>query len=74
MGDTLAAPAVSDLDVKTVNQADRRARNEAAIKLLKSWCNPDEEERANQRETWDYLKRVLDEDRLSSYRKLFPQE
>ena len=39
-----------------------------AIALLDSWENEDAQE---QKETWDYLKKVLDEDRLS-YRKLFP--
>ena len=40
----------------------------AAIELLRSWCKGDKQE---QRETLEYLKRVLDEDRLSD-RKLFP--
>ena len=40
---------------------------ENAITLLKSWWYGDEDE---QRETLAFLKRVLDEDRLS-YRKLF---
>jgi hypothetical protein len=42
---------------------------ERAIALLASWCEDDDE--AEQRETIEYLMRVLDEDRLS-YRKLFP--
>ena len=42
-------------------------KNEAAIHMLRSWREADEQE---QQETWDYLKRVLDEDRLSG-RKLF---
>jgi len=46
----------------------QKTKNEAAIRLLRSWREGDEQE---QRETWEYLKRVLDEDR-SSYRKLFP--
>jgi len=44
---------------------------ERAVALLESWCNVDEEQAAEQRETFEYLKRVLDEDRLSD-RKLFP--
>jgi DNA-directed RNA polymerase subunit F len=45
--------------------------NQAAIDLLTSWLEDDDEESiAEQRETWAYLKRVLDEDRLSD-RKLF---
>ncbi len=42
--------------------------NIAAIQLLQSWRNEDAEE---QRETWDFLRKALDEDRLSD-RKFFP--
>lgn len=42
---------------------------EEAIALLRLW-REDESDEEEQRETWDYLKRVLDEDRLSD-RKLF---
>ena len=48
--------------------AAQRARNEAGIRLLREWRKGDEQE---QRETWEFLKRVLDQDRLSN-RKLFP--
>lgn len=41
--------------------------NVAAIELLKAWRNEDAEE---QRETWEYLRKVIDEDRLSD-RKFF---
>lgn len=40
---------------------------EEAIRLLETWSKGSSPEQA---ETWSYLKRVLDEDRLSS-RKLF---
>ncbi len=43
---------------------------EEAIALLRLW-REDKSDEEEQRETWDYLKRVLDEDRLSD-RKLFP--
>lgn len=47
----------------------QQAKNQAAIELLKSWLeNPENVE--EQKETWEYLKQVLDEDRLSD-RKLF---
>ena len=46
----------------------RKARNEAAIRLIDSWSQDDDGE---QKETWEYLKKALDEDRLSS-RPLFP--
>lgn len=42
--------------------------NIAAISLLQSWRNEDKQE---QRETWEFLKQAIDEDRLSD-RKLFP--
>lgn len=45
------------------------AKNQAAIQLLRRWATEGDED--EQRETFEYLKRALDEDRLS-YRKLFP--
>ena len=52
----------------TLSPAELMKRNQAAREVLSSFMEEDEEE---QRETWDQLKKVLDEDRLSS-RKLFP--
>ena len=46
---------------------------EDAIALLRSWVDVDEEGTNEQRETWNYLKQALDEDRLS-YRRHFPEE
>lgn len=43
---------------------------EKAIALLAQWCAEDDSDEP-QAETWEYLKRVLDEDRLSPDRKLF---
>ena len=43
--------------------------NQAAIALLRSWAEEGDEQ--EQRDTWEYLKEALDEDRLSD-RKLFP--
>jgi hypothetical protein len=43
-------------------------RNQAAIEMLQEWDQEDPEE---QRVTWEFLQRVLDEDR-PSFRKLFP--
>jgi len=48
-----------------------RERREKAIALVQSWIDEGDEE--EQKETWDYLVRVLDEDRTSD-RKLFPPE
>ena len=42
-----------------------------ALTLLQSWNVEESSEREEQRETWEYLKKALDEDRLSD-RKLFP--
>lgn len=44
---------------------------EATLAVLRSWLDVDEAERQEQKETLEYLMRVLDEDRLS-YRKRFP--
>jgi hypothetical protein len=46
-------------------------RHDKLIKLIQSWIDSDDLE--EQRETGDYLIKVLDEDRLSD-RKLFPKE
>jgi hypothetical protein len=46
-------------------------RRQKAIALTQSWIDEGDEE--EQRETWEYLVRVLDEDRTSD-RKLFPEE
>lgn len=48
-----------------------REQIHAAIELLDSWCNVSEAEVQEQRQTGEYLKKVLDEDRLSN-RQLFP--
>ena len=47
--------------------ADLTKKNQSAILLIDSWLNEDEKE---QKETFDYLKKSLDKDRLST-RKLF---
>lgn len=46
-------------------------RNQGLIDLLHEWADGDASDQEEQRETWELLKRYLDEDRLS-YRKLFP--
>jgi hypothetical protein len=51
-----------------IELSEEEAPNQAAIALLRSWCEDDEQE---QRETWKFLQRALNEDRLSD-RKLFP--
>ncbi|MBC6481159.1 MAG: hypothetical protein GDA56_28725 [Hormoscilla sp. GM7CHS1pb] len=46
-------------------------RNLAAIELLRKWTEEGDEE--EQRETWEYLQKALDEDRLSN-RPLFARQ
>jgi hypothetical protein len=59
----------SEIENKELPQnAAQSQKNRALIQLLRSWREGDEQE---QRSTWEYLKRALDEDRLSE-RKLFP--
>jgi hypothetical protein len=41
-----------------------------AIPWLQSWCADEPQQQKEQRDTWDYLKQSLDEDRISG-RKLF---
>lgn len=68
----LAGPHSNANSVVDAGQDDAPVVNQALLDLLTSWIEDDDEESiAEQRETWEYLKRVLDEDRLSD-RKLFP--
>jgi endonuclease/exonuclease/phosphatase family metal-dependent hydrolase len=60
-------PTSKPLRVATTDLKTQQQKREQAIKLLQSWREDDEEE---QKETWEYLKQALDEDRLSD-RKLF---
>ena len=50
--------------------AKQAQKNQAAIELLDSWLG-DHEDANEQKQTWEFLKVALDEDRLSS-RPLFP--
>jgi hypothetical protein len=49
---------------------EQAQKNQAAIELLDSWLNEDEDATEHQ-QAWDFLKNTLDEDRLSD-RPLFP--
>ena len=53
-----------------VIDAEQVQKNQAAINLLDSWLDEDEDASEHQ-ETWDSLKKAMDEDRLSD-RPLFP--
>ena len=64
---------INDLHTVT-EQAQREVQiehNQGLITLLDSWAEGSDEDRAEQRETWEYLKKALDENRLSD-RPLFP--
>ena len=50
--------------------AGQAQKNQAAIDLLDSWLD-DNEDAAEHQQTWDFLKTALDQDRLSD-RPLFP--
>ena len=52
-----------------LSPAERAKKNAAVIAVLDAFMKEDEQD---QRETWEFLKQALDEDR-PSYRKLFPK-
>ena len=59
----------NELNKKELPQSITQSqKNHALIQLLRSWREGDELEQKN---TWEYLRQALDEDRLSE-RKLFP--
>ena len=60
-------PATCAHDSEDEERQEQIRRNQAVIDLLNRWEQEDVDE---QRETVEYLMRVLDEDRLS-YRRLF---
>jgi hypothetical protein len=53
-----------------IDPEEQAARNQALIKLLDSWMNVSEEEAQEQRETFEALKKGMDEHRPPGY-KLF---
>ena len=66
-------PSAAEVDAEAEQRRRQREKNQAAIDLLDSWLNEtDPEVIREQRETWELLKRALDEAR-PSYRKLFPE-
>ncbi len=68
-----ATEAKSEPNAEELSEAEWRCRqierNQEAIKLLDSWLVEGDAE--EQRETWEWLQKALDRDRLSD-RKLFP--
>ena len=55
---------------QSVVDAEQAQKNQAAIALLDSWLDDDEDASEHQ-QAWEFLKAALDEDRLSD-RPLFP--
>lgn len=60
----LQDPQAQAQELERLAQAER---NRACIEVLDTWLEEDEQE---QRESWEFLKKALDEDRLSD-RKLY---
>jgi hypothetical protein len=66
-------PGVTVPETEEEQRRRQREKNQAAIDLIRSWLDEtDPEVIREQRETWEFLKKALDEDRLSPDRKLFP--
>jgi hypothetical protein len=57
-------------DTSPIVNAEQLRKNQAAIDLLDSWLE-EEEDASEHQQAWDFLKTALDEDRLSD-RPLFP--
>ena len=67
--ETPLAISPEEIEKKELPQSITQSQKKRAlIQLLRSWREGDEQE---QRNTWEYLRQALDEDRLSE-RKLFP--
>jgi uncharacterized protein Yka (UPF0111/DUF47 family) len=64
----LAADNSEEKAITEMSQAERIQKNQAVIELLKSW--EEEGDEIEQTETWQFLRKALDEDRLSN-RPLF---
>ncbi len=62
----------SNGQVKPRKKAQIDPKNLEAIEFLESFSNATPEEIQEQKETWEFLKKALDEDRLSPDRPLFP--
>ncbi len=62
---------VDTLETKKMVLEAQRVKHEAAIQVLRSLREGGKRDEQEQRETWAYLKKALDENRLSD-RKLFP--
>ncbi len=64
-----SSQAIAVTHLPNISQAEQTKRNQAVIELLRQWREEGDEQ--EQTETAEYLRQVLDEDRLSN-RPLFP--
>jgi hypothetical protein len=69
----MSEPVIEYLQVKPTAPLEALSQEQitTAIELLDSWGEVSDVEAQEQRETGEYLKQVLDEDRMS-HRQLFP--
>jgi len=66
------APIKSSAVLPARTKEEQMQRNLATIEWLDKWAEEGDEE--EQRETFEYLQKALDEDRLSSQRLLFQKQ
>ena len=59
-------------ELKNPDPVLENARQKALSELLRSWTEEGDEQ--DRKETWEFLKKALNEDRLSSNRPLFPND
>ena len=55
---------------RTTTMNNDEVRRQKAIALIQSWRDGNDEEREEQCETWDYLQRALNENRLSDRKRI----
>lgn len=68
-GSVTGIPKSNETPAKEEWWQEQLEKNRALAAILESWIQEGDEE--EQRETWEFLRKALDEDRLSD-RKLFP--
>jgi len=64
---------VSEYLLDIALQAGTEKKREELLEYIDSWDDVTEEEAAEQKEAWEFLRHALDEDRLSPGRPLFPK-
>lgn len=71
---TVNMSKVPELAALPSRKSANRSRNIEALRALGEWDNFTPEEIQEQKETWAFLKKALDEDRLSANRPHFPED